>query len=180
MRGLPRRKVASGQMHLYHAAGLKVMADLQPTNTSQRTRRRILPLREMTIEMTADMNAEAGLPINSEGDQEADPSPDIKEVTPGAGGAQEVLPIHVLLEGITPAGSQGHDPEPDLSSGLGLTGEDQGLVPVPADQNQDQDQDLGEDVVTVPEVMMIPDLQTISIQNRTLSPHKMNIKFDRS
>ena len=86
IRGLPRRKVASGQMHLYHAAGLKVAVDLQPTNTSQRTRRRILPLREMNIEMTADTNAEAGLPTDPEGDQEADPSPDVEEVTPGTRG----------------------------------------------------------------------------------------------
>ena len=83
-------------MHLYQAASLNVAADLQPTNTSKRARRRILPLGEMTIEMTADMNAEAGLPINPEGDQEADPSPDIEEVTPGTEGAQEVLPIHIL------------------------------------------------------------------------------------
>ena len=124
MRGLPRRKVASNQMHLYHAAGLEVAADLQPTNTSQRTRRRILPLREMTIEMTADTNTEAGLPINPEGDHEADPGPDIKEVTPGTEDAQEVLPIHVLLEGITQAGGPGHDPEPDPGPGLGLTGKD--------------------------------------------------------
>ena len=55
----------------------------------------------MTIKATADMNAVAGFPINPEGDQEADPSPDIKEVTPGAEGVQEVLLIHVLLEGIT-------------------------------------------------------------------------------
>ena len=60
---------------------------------SQRTRRRILPLREVTIKMTADTNAEAGLPINLEGDQEADPSPDIKEVTPGTEGTQEVFPF---------------------------------------------------------------------------------------
>ena len=123
MRGLPRRKVASGQMHLYHAAGLKVVADLQSTNTSQRTRGRILPLGEMTIKMTADMNAEAGLPINPEGDQEADPGPDVKEVTPDVEGIQEVLPIYILLEGITPAGGPGHDPEPDPSPGLGLAGE---------------------------------------------------------
>ena len=111
-------------MHLYHAAGLKVTADLQPTNTGQRTRRRILPLREMTIEMTADTNTEAGLPINPEGDQEADPSPDIKEVTPGAEGTQEVLPIHILPEGVAPAGSPGHNPEPDPVPVLGLVGED--------------------------------------------------------
>ena len=129
MRSLPRRKVASGQMHLYHVASLKVAADLQPTNTIQRTRRRILPL------------TEAGLPIDPEGDQEADPGPDIKEVTPGAEGTLEVLPIHILLEGITPVGGPGHDPEPDPSPGLGLTGEDRGLIPVPANQDQNQDQD---------------------------------------
>ena len=164
MRGLPRGKVTSGQVHLYHAAGLKVTVDLQPTNTSRR-KRRILPLGEMTIKMTADMNAEAGLPINPEGDQEADPGPDVEEDTPGAEGTQEVLPIHVLLEGIAPAGSPGHDPEPDPGPGLGLAAEDQGLVPVPAnrDQNQGQDQDPREDVVTIPEAVMIPDLQTTSI-----------------
>ena len=78
----------------------------------------------MTIEMTADINAEAGLPIDPERDQEADSGPDIEEVTPGAEGTQEVLPIHVLLEGITPAGGPIHEPEPDPSQGLGLTGED--------------------------------------------------------
>ena len=139
MRGLPRRKVASGQMHLYHAAGLEVVSDLQLTNTSQRTRRRILHLREMIIEMIADTNVEAGLPIDPEGDQEADPGPDIEEVTPGAEGSQEVLPIHILLEGITPPGSPGHDPEPDPGPGLGLTGEDRGLGPIPTDQDQNQD-----------------------------------------
>ena len=62
MRGLLKRKVASSQIHLYHTAGLKVAAglevtvDLQPTNTGQRARRRILPLGEMTIKMTADGN----------------------------------------------------------------------------------------------------------------------------
>ena len=113
----------------------------------------------MTIETTADMNAEAGLPIDPEGDQEADPSPDIKEVTPGTEGTQEVLPIHVLLEGIAQAGGPGHDPEPDSSPGLGLTGEGQGLIPAPTNQ----DQDPGEDVVAIPEAIMIPDLQTASI-----------------
>ena len=63
----------------------------------------------MTIKMTADTNAEAGLPIDPEGDQEADPGPDIKEVTPGTEGAQEVLSLHILLEGIAQAGSPGHD-----------------------------------------------------------------------
>ena len=134
--------------------------------------------------MTADTNTEAGLPIDSEGDQEADPSPDVEEVTPGTEGAQEVLPIHILLEGITQPGDPVHDPEPDPSPGLGLAGEDQGLIPIPAnrDQNQgqDQDQDPGEHVVAVPEAVMIPDLQTTSAQNRTLSSHKRNITFDQS
>ena len=161
MRGLPRRKVASGQMHPYHAAGLEVTVDLQPTNTSQRTRRRILPLRETTIKTTADMNTEAGLPIDPEGDQEADSSPHIEEATPGAEGTQEVLPIHVLLEGITQAGGPGHDPEP-------------GPISMPTNQ----DQDPGEDIVAVPEATMIPDLQTTSAQNKTLCPHKRNIKFN--
>ena len=138
----------------------------------------------MTIETTADMNTEAGLLIDPEEDQEADPSPDIKEVTPGTEGVQEVLPIHILLEGFAPVGSPGHDPEPDHGPGPGLTGEDQGLIPIPADwdqnQGQDQNQDPGEGIVTIPEAMMIPDLQTTSIQNRTLSPHKRNIKFDQS
>ena len=128
----------------------------------------------MTIKMTAEMNAEAGLAIDPEGDQEVDPSPDVKEVTPGAEGTQEVLPIHVLLEGIAQAGSPGHDPDP--GPGLGLAGEDQGLIPVPTNQ----DQDRGKDVVAVPEAVMIPDLQTASAQNRTPSPHKRNIKFDQS
>ena len=78
----------------------------------------------MTIKMTGDTNTEAGLPIDPEGHQEADPSPDIEEVTPGTEGAQEVLPIHILQEGIAQAGSPGHDPEPDPSPGLGLTGKD--------------------------------------------------------
>ena len=131
--------------------------------------------------MTADMNAEAGLPIDPEGDQEADPSPDVEEVTPGTEGAQEVLPIHILLEGITQAGGPGHDPEPDPGPGLGLTGEDRGFIPVPTNQDQNQgqgqDQDPRKDIVTIPEAMMIPDLQTASTQNRTPSPHKRNIKF---
>ena len=94
--------------------------------------------------------------------------------------AQEVLPFHILLEGITQAGGPGHDPEPDPGPGLGLTGEDRGLIPTPTDQDQNQDQDPWEDVVTIPEAVVIPDLQTTSAQNRTLSPHKRNIKFDRS
>ena len=83
----------------------------------------------MTIEVTADTNTAAGLPINPEGDQEVDPSPDVKEVTPGAGGAQEALLIHVLLEGITQAEGPDHDPDPDLGPDPGLTEEGQGLVP---------------------------------------------------
>ena len=126
MRGLPRRKVASGQMHLYHAAGLEVTADLQPTNTGQRARRRILPLGEMTIEMTADVST------NPERDQEADPALDIEGVTPDAEAILEVLLIHVLQEDIALAGGPGHNPEPDPSPGLGLTGEDRGLIPAPA------------------------------------------------
>ena len=70
------------------------MADLQPTKTSQRTRRRILPLRETTIEMTADTNAEAGLPIDPEADQEADPGPDVEEVTPGTEGSRSSSHSH--------------------------------------------------------------------------------------
>ena len=111
-----------------------------------------------------DRSAEAGLPINPEGDQEADPGPDIEEVTPGTEGAQEVLPIHVLLEGVTQAGSPGHNPEPDPGPGLGLTGEDQGLIPTPSDQDQNQgqgqDQDPREDIVFIPEAIMIQDFQT--------------------
>ena len=129
MRGLPRRKVASGQMHLYHAAGLEVTAALQPTSTSQRTNRRILPLGEMTIKMTADMNTvtvvemTASLHINPKGDQGADPILDIKGVTPDAEVILEVLLIHILQEDISPAGSPGHHPEPDPGPDLGLTGE---------------------------------------------------------
>ena len=130
MRGLPRRKVASGQMHLYHAAGLEVTADLQPTNTGQRARRRNLPLGEMTIKTTVDMNTvtaaemTAGLRINPKGDQGADPTLDIEGVTPDAEAIPEVLPIHILQEDIAPAGSPDHDPEPDPGPGLGLTGKD--------------------------------------------------------
>ena len=46
--------------------------------------------------VTADMNAAAAigptssLPIDPEGDQEADPGTDIKEVTPGTEGAQGI------------------------------------------------------------------------------------------
>ena len=134
-------------MHLYHAAALEVTADLQPTNTGQMARRRILPLGEMTIKMTADVKTvtatemtTALIHIDPEGDQGADPTLDIKGVTPVAEAILEVLLIHVLQEDITPAGSPGHDPEPDPSPGLGLTGEDQGLIPAPADQDQNQNQ----------------------------------------
>ena len=71
----------------------------------------------------------AGLPINPEGDQEADPGPDFKEVTAGTEGAQEVLLIHILLEGITQAEGPDHDPNPDLGPGPGLTEERQSLIP---------------------------------------------------
>ena len=103
----------------------------------------------MTIKTTADMNAEAGLPINPDRDQEADPCPNIKEVTPGPEGTQEVLPIHILLEGIAQAGSPGHDPEPDSGPGLGLTGKDRGFIPVPTNQDQNQGQDQDQDIVTI-------------------------------
>ena len=79
----------------------------------------------MTIEVTADTNAVAGLPINPEGDQEADPGPDIEEVTPSTEGTQEVLLIHILLEGI----SQAEGPDQDLGPGSSLTEEGQGLIP---------------------------------------------------
>ena len=118
--------------------------------------------------MTADVNTvtaaemTTSLHINPEGDQEADPTLDIEGVTPDAEAILEVLLIHVLQEDITPAGDPGHDPEPDSSPGLGLTGEDRGFIPPPADQDQnqgqDQDQDPGEDVVAIPEAIMIPDL----------------------
>ena len=124
-----RRKTASVQMHQYHPVGLKAAADLQPANSGLISRRRVLPFRGMTIEVTADMNTAAGLPINPGGDQEADPSPDIKEVTPGVEGTQEVLFIHVLLEGITQAEGPDHDPDPDLGPGPVLTDEGQGLIP---------------------------------------------------
>ena len=99
------------------------------------TRRRILPLKEMTIEATPDVNALAaigttiGLSTNPKGDQEADPSPDVKEVTPNAGGTQEVLLIHILLEGISQAEGPGHDPDPELGPGPDLIEEGQGLIP---------------------------------------------------
>ena len=99
------------------------------------TRRRVLPFEGMTIKVTADQNAvtaigtTGSLPINPEGDQEADLGPDVKEVTPGAEGTQEVLLIHVLLEGITQAVGPDHDPDPGLGPGPGLAEEGQGLVP---------------------------------------------------
>ena len=130
MRGLPVRKVASSQMHLYHAVGLKVTVDLQQTNTGQRARRRILPLGEVTIEMITDVNTvtvaemTASLHIDPKRNQGADPTLDIEGVTPDTEAILEVLLIHVLQKDITPAGSPGHDPEPDPSPGLGLTGED--------------------------------------------------------
>ena len=129
-----RRETASGQMHQYHPVGLKTAADTWPANSSSITRR-VLPFEGMTIEATADMNAAAaigttsGLPIDPEGNQEADPSPDAKEVTPGTEGAQEVLLIHVLLEDFAQAEGPDHDPDPDLGPGPGLAGEGQGLVP---------------------------------------------------
>ena len=88
----------------------------------------------MTIKKTADTNAVAGLPINPEGDQEADPGPDVKEVTPSAEGTQEVLLIHILLEGITQAEGPDHDPDPDLGLGPGLAEEGQGLIPTIVNQ----------------------------------------------
>ena len=96
-----RRKTASGQMCQYHPVGLKATADPWPANSSPITRRRVLPFEGMTIKVTADTNVVAaigttgGLPINPE-DQEADPSPDVEEVTPSAEDTQEVLLIHLL------------------------------------------------------------------------------------
>ena len=94
--------------------------------------RRILLFKETTIEPTADVNTVAaigttiGLPIDHEGDQEADSSPNAKEVAADAEGTQEVLLIHILLEGIAQAESPGYDP--DLGPGPGLTEEGQGLI----------------------------------------------------
>ena len=69
-----------------------------------------------------------------DGDHGADPTPDIEGVTPVAEAIPEVLLIHILQEGITPAGGPGHGPDP--GPGLGLTGEDQGLIPALATQDQ--------------------------------------------
>ena len=113
----------------YHPVGLEATADPQPANSSLITRRRVLPFKGMTIKATADTNAAAGLHINPEGDQEADPSPDIEEVTPSTEGTQEVLLIHILLEGITQAEGPDHDPDLDLGPGPGLAEECQGLTP---------------------------------------------------
>ena len=88
-----RRKTASGQMRQYHPVGLEATADPWPANSSPITRRRVLPFEGMTIEAKADPNAvtaigtTSSLPINPEGDQEADPSPDVEEVTPDTEGA---------------------------------------------------------------------------------------------
>ena len=139
----------------------------------------------MTIKVTADTNATAaigttgGLPIDPEGDQEADPSPDIEKVTPGADDAQEVLLIHVLLEGINQTEGPDHDPDPDLGPGSGIAEEGQGLVPTIVDQGWSlgSDSGPGEDAVAVPEAVMVPDLQTRSAQDGTPSPHKANIEL---
>ena len=163
-RSLLQRRTASGQMHQYHQVDPKATADPQPANTSPIIRRRVLPFEEMAIKKIADMNTAAGLPINPEGDQEADPSPDVKEVTPGTEGTQEVLLIHILLEGITQAEGPDYNPDPDLGQGPGLTEEGQGLAPTIIDQGQSvgPDPGPGKDAVTVPEAVMVPDLQTAS------------------
>ena len=137
------------------------------------------------MEVTAETNAAAaigttsGLPIDPEGDQEADPGPDIEGVTPSAEGTQEVLLIHILLEGIAQA--EGPDHNPDLGPGPGLTEEDQGLVPMIIDPGQSlgPDPGPGEDAVTIPEAMMVPDLQTANAQDGTPSPHKVNIELNQ-
>ena len=120
-------------------------------------------------------------PYQSRRDQEADPSPDIKEVTPSTEGTQEVLLIHILLEGITQAEGPDHDPDPDLGPGPGLTEEGQGLIPTIINQGQSlgPDPGPGEDTVTVPKAVMVPDLQTASAQDGTPSPCKVNIELDR-
>ena len=178
-RSLLRRKTASGQMHQYHPVDLKAAANPQPANSSPITRRRVLPFEGMTIEKTADTNAVAGLPINPEGDQEADPSPDVNEVTPGAEGTQEVL-IHILLEGIAQAEGPDHDPDPDLGPGPGLTEEGQGFIPTIVDRGLSlgPDPGPGEDAVAIPEAMMVPDLQTTSTRDETPSPPKANIELN--
>ena len=116
-------------MSQYHPVDLEATADPRPANSSPITRRRVLPFKGTTIKKTADTNTAAGLPINLEGDQEADPGPDVKEVTPSTEDTQEVLLIHILLEGIAQAEGPDHDPDPDLGSGPGLTEEGQGLIP---------------------------------------------------
>ena len=94
----------------------------------------------MTIKVTADTNLTtaigtiSSLPIDPEGDQEADPSPDVKEVTPGTEGTQGVLLTHVLLEDVTQAEGPDHDPDPDLGPGPGLAEEGQGLIPAIVNQ----------------------------------------------
>ena len=134
-----RWKTASGQMRQYHPVGLKATADPQPANSSPITRRRVLPFEGMTIKVTADLNAAtaikttSSLPINPEGDQEADPGPEVKEVTPSTEGTQEVLLTHVLLEGIVQAEGPDHNPDPDLGQGPGLAEEGQGLIPTIVD-----------------------------------------------
>ena len=117
-------------MHQYHPVDLEATADPQPANSSLITRRRVLP-----FEATADMNATAGLPINPEGDQEADSRPDAKEVTPSTEGTQGVLLTRILPEGITQAEGPEHDPnhDPDLGPGPGLAEEGQGLIPTIVD-----------------------------------------------
>ena len=110
-------------MYQYHPVDLEAAANPLPKISSLITIRRVLPFEGMTIKETADTNAAAGLPISLKGDQEADPGPDVEEVTPGAEGAEDVLLIHVLLEGIAQAESPDHDPDPDLGPGPGLTEE---------------------------------------------------------
>ena len=182
-----RRETATGQMHQYHPVGLEDTADPWPANSSLITRRRVLPFEGMTIEVTADTNAAAaigttgGLPIDPEGDQRADPGPDVKEVTPSAEGTHKVILIHVLLEDIAQAEGPDHNPDPDLGPDPGLTEESQGLILTIIDQGQSLDPDPGpeEDTVTIPEAMMVPDLQTTSAQDGTPSPHKANIELNQ-
>ena len=105
----------------------------------------------MTIKATADVNTvtaaemTTSLHIDPKGDQEADSTLDIEGVTPDAEAIPEALLIHVLQEDIAPAGGPdhnpepdpgpGYDPEPDPGPGLGLTGEDQGLIPALTDRD---------------------------------------------